>query len=83
MVSTQAWTDWEIHHVTNSPKFPQSNGEAERAVNTVKDLLSEADDPYKALLEYRASPLPNGFSPGELAMGRRLQGSLPMHPAKF
>jgi len=72
--------DWEIQHVTSSPKFPQSNGEAERAVKTIKDLLSKADDPYKALLEYRKTPLSNGYSPGELSMGRKLQGSLPMLP---
>jgi hypothetical protein len=37
--------------------------------------LTCQDDPYIALLSYRATPLDNGHSPAELLMGRKLQKS--------
>ena len=58
-------------HVISSPKFPISNGMAERHVAIVKDLLKKADEPYLALLAFRSCPLSNGFSPAELYMGRK------------
>ncbi|XP_049515032.1 uncharacterized protein K02A2.6-like [Dermacentor silvarum] len=62
-----------FRYVTSSPHFPQLNGEVERMVRTVKDLLRNADDPYLALLAYRDTPGVNGVSPAQLFMGRRLQ----------
>ena len=31
--------EWGFRHTTISPRFPQSNGEAKRAVETTKSLL--------------------------------------------
>ena len=66
--------EYEFRHVTASP---QGNGEAERAVGTVKTLLKKGDDPYKALLAYRSTPLQLGYSPAELLMGRVLRTTVP------
>ena len=67
-------------HITSSPRFPQSNGMAERAVRTVKELLRKNEDPYLAFLSYRTAPLFNGFSPSQLLMSRRLRTRVPSTP---
>ena len=75
----QFTANYGFKHVTSSPYYPQSNGCAERTVKTVKSLLEHSNDPYFALLTYRATPLPwCGYSPAELLMGRKLQANLPM-----
>ena len=66
--------------VTSSPGYPQSNGEAERAVRTIKNILNKCNDLYLGLLAYRSSPLQNGRSPAELLMGRKLRTTIPALP---
>ncbi|KAL0153751.1 hypothetical protein M9458_050972 [Cirrhinus mrigala] len=62
----------------SSPHTPHSNGEAERAVQTVKRLWSKAADKHLALMDYRTTPLESvGLSPAQLLMGRRLRNKLP------
>ena len=74
---------YHFTHVTSSPKFPQANGEVERAVRTAKSMLRKNEDLFSALLTYRSTPLQNGYSPSEILMGHRLQTQLPTHPANL
>jgi len=63
---------WDVKHKTSSPKYPQSNGEAERAVQTVKGLMKKNVNIQAALCAYRDTPLANGYSLAELMFGRSL-----------
>lgn len=72
---------YDCVHITSSPEFPRSNGLAEEGVQIVKRILKKTaesrDDFWMGLLSYRASPLEDGQSPGELLQGRRLRTTLP------
>ena len=71
--------DYDIEHVTSSPNYPKSNGESERAVQTVKRLWAKCNDKYMALLDYRTTPLDScGLSPAQLSMSRRPRNKLPI-----
>ena len=70
--------EYDFHHTTSSPHFPQSNGQAERGVQTVKKLLTGPKDPFMSLLTSRATPLPwCNLSPAELLMGRTIRSNIP------
>ena len=68
-----------IRHPVHTIQSP--NGLVEKAVHTVKMLLTKAKadgkDPYRSLLEYRNTPINNVGSPAQLLMSRRLQSILP------
>ena len=73
---------YQIDHHTSSPYHPQSNGMAEKAVQTVKMLMKKAthdgNDPYLALLEYRNTPWSDILgSPVQRLMGRRTKTLIP------
>ena len=71
--------DWCFEHVTSSPGYPQSNGQSERSVKTLKEMLEKSDDPFKALLSYRNTPLDGvNLSPAQMLMGRRLRTFIPV-----
>ena len=36
----------EFNHTTSNLRYPQANGAAERAVKTMKELLTKNEDPY-------------------------------------
>ena len=75
--------EWEFSHHTSSPTYPQSNGQAERCVQTIKTLMKKAKrdnrDPRYALLEYRNSPIDgmSGLTPAQLLNGRLLRSKVP------
>ena len=79
---------WGFIYSTSSPRYPQSNGLAEKAVQTAKRIVMKATasgrDPYIALLEYRTTPISDcGKSPAQLLMSRRLRSILPSTPASL
>uniref|UniRef100_A0A1X7TNT6 Integrase catalytic domain-containing protein n=1 Tax=Amphimedon queenslandica TaxID=400682 RepID=A0A1X7TNT6_AMPQE len=59
-----------FNNITSSHRYAQANGEAERAVQIVKELLSCSKEHYSALLAYGATPLNLGYSPAELLIRR-------------
>ena len=76
--------EWGFRHTTSSPEYPQSNGAAERAVQTAKRILKKAEadgkDPFEGLLKYRNTPFEDiGLSPAQLLMSRRTRTTLPTH----
>ena len=63
-------TAYNFKHATSSPLYPQSNGQAERMVQTVKKILRQSNYIHKGLLVYRSTPMPwCNLSPAELSMG--------------
>ena len=76
--------EWGFRHTTSSPEYRQSNGAAERAVQTAKRILKKAaadhKDPFDGLLKYRNTPFQDiGVSPVQLLMSRRTRTMIPTH----
>ena len=71
-----AWLGLEW--ITSSPRFPQSNGQVERTIQTVKKLLKKSIDLFLALLSFRATPLPwCDLSLAQLIMGKTIWTPIP------
>ena len=75
--------EWGIVHKTSSPFYPQSNGLAERMVQTVKRLLKKSKDPYLALLNYRTTPGRDTAAPASLMFGRKVRTNLPARQESY
>ena len=73
---------WNFVHKTSSPRYPQSNGAIERAVQSAKALLLKAleqgEDPYLSLLNSRNTPRDEVLgSPSQRLMSRRTKTLIP------
>ena len=74
--------DWQMEHKVSSPRNPQSNGMAERCVQTMKasllQTIEEGEDVNLALLTYKTTPLSHSLpSPAELMNSRNYKTLLP------
>lgn len=75
--------EYDFHHVTSSPVFPQANGAAESSVKIAKKILQQ-NSPDIALLNYRTTPHSStGVCPSVALMGRMLRTRLPILPVKL
>ena len=75
--------EWKFTITTSSPRYAQSNGQAERAIQTVKNLFKKASasntDVYLALLQYRNTAVTGlDYSPAQLLFSRALNTKLPV-----
>ncbi|XP_055956537.1 uncharacterized protein LOC130012497 [Patella vulgata] len=74
--------EYEFDHITSSPTYPKSNGKAENAVKTAKQIMRKAledkADAYLALLDWRNTPSEGlKSSPCQRLFGRRCRTLLP------
>ena len=83
---------WGVKHKTSSPRNPQSNGRAEAAVKSMKNLITttirgrslDADKLGRALLQYRNTPsTKDGLSPAQKLFGHQMQDRVPVHRRAF
>ena len=78
--------EWGIKLTTSSLMYPQSNGQSECAVQTMKNMLKKANaegrDPYLALLAYRNTAVAGmSYSPAQMLMSRSLNTKVPTLPS--
>lgn len=77
---TQFCREYDFKHVMSSAHNPRSNGQAERKIQFIKDMIAKAkpENLNDILLSYRSTPLgPTLGSPAELLMGRNLRNKIP------
>ena len=77
--------EWNFNIITSTSHYAQSNGHAERTIQTVKSVLKKAMDsscdPYAHLLHYRNAQLSNfNKSPAKLLFNSLLKTKLPVMP---
>ena len=73
--------EYDFQIITSSPRYPQSNGFAERSVRIVKSWLKKSVDLSEALLEYHNTPITGmPYSPAQLLMSRNCRTKVPSAP---
>ena len=78
----QSWCrERGITHLKGAPYHPATNGAAERLVQTFKQALSKSSLPPQAalqefLMQYRRTPLADGYSPSELLNGQQIRAKI-------
>ncbi|XP_063960476.1 uncharacterized protein K02A2.6-like [Lytechinus pictus] len=77
----QFCVEYGVTHKTSSPRYPQSNGKSEKAVQLAKNLLKKSaddgQDVHPALLAYRNTPGDGLPSPAQMLIGRRTKTTIP------
>ena len=77
--------EWGIKLTTSSPMHPQSNGQSERAVQTMKSMLKKANaegrDLYLALAYRNTAVAGMSYSPAQMLMSRSLNTKVPTLPS--
>lgn len=70
----------DVHHITSSPHYHQSNGRVERSIQTVRQLMNKCKsegDFTLGLIAYHDTPITDTLpGPAELLFGRRLNSRL-------
>ena len=74
------WTG--LHHIASSPRFPQGNAHAEKAVGIVKQIYERCQDVKLGLLLLKTTPITNDCkfqASGNAFYGRQLKAHLPIY----
>jgi len=73
---------WGFQIITSSPRYPKSNGQAERFVQAIKQFMRKTVESYQdvaiALLQYRNAPISGcKYSPAQPLFNRSLRTKIP------
>ena len=75
--------DWSIQHLMSSPRYPQGNGIAEKAVGIVKELYAKCNDIKLGLLLMETTPVTGEChrfqAPANVFFGWTLKVNLPIY----
>ena len=77
--------DWSISHITSSPRYPQGNAHAEKAVGMVKQLCKHCQDVKLGLLLLKTTAISNQKgdpavkAPCHSSYGHQLKAHLPLY----